>query len=175
VRENDIVAEVSKFLYTRLRRRRAINAIPAALQSASAQFATACCGQATRLLHIRGFMGYRTCCYRTFNVGRATRFRDARGARMARQCDRADQAGVSTDKVCSVWPRPEFGFPDEMSAFGLQFGTASTSLYERPHQPRHHRVHPDQEAWCSLKPVAPRWLFRRAHRGGSDLPTRAAG
>jgi Xaa-Pro dipeptidase len=42
--------------------------------------------------------------------------------------------GVSTDKVCSVWPKAqEFGFPDEMSAFGLQFGHGlGLALHERP-------------------------------------------
>src|SRR5262249_33195170 len=42
--------------------------------------------------------------------------------------------GVTTDKVCSVWPKaPEFGFPDEMAAFGLQFGHGlGLALHERP-------------------------------------------
>ena len=37
-------------------------------------------------------------------------------------------------KVCSVWPKaPDFGFPDEMSAFGLQFGHGlGLALHERP-------------------------------------------
>src|SRR2546430_2439098 len=44
------------------------------------------------------------------------------------------KSGLSTDKVCSVWPKaPEFGFPDEMSAFGLQFGHGlGLALHERP-------------------------------------------
>src|SRR6266516_1529384 len=42
--------------------------------------------------------------------------------------------GVTTDTVASVWPRAdEFGFPDEMSAFGLQFGHGlGLALHERP-------------------------------------------
>ena len=42
--------------------------------------------------------------------------------------------GVSTDKVCSVFPTcDKFGFPDEMSAFGLQFGHGlGLALHERP-------------------------------------------
>ena len=42
--------------------------------------------------------------------------------------------GVSTDKVASVWPKAEeFGFPDELSAFGLQFGHGlGLALHERP-------------------------------------------
>ena len=36
--------------------------------------------------------------------------------------------------ACSVWPKaPEFGFPDEMAAFGLQFGHGlGLALHERP-------------------------------------------
>jgi Xaa-Pro aminopeptidase len=42
--------------------------------------------------------------------------------------------GVTTDKVCGVWPKAEeFGFPDEMAAFGLQFGHGlGLALHERP-------------------------------------------
>src|SRR5262249_42073490 len=42
--------------------------------------------------------------------------------------------GVSTDRVCSVWPKAQdFGFPDEMAAFGLQFGHGlGLALHERP-------------------------------------------
>jgi Xaa-Pro aminopeptidase len=41
---------------------------------------------------------------------------------------------VSTDTVASVWPKAEeFGFPDELSAFGLQFGHGlGLALHERP-------------------------------------------
>ena len=39
-----------------------------------------------------------------------------------------------TDEVCSVWPKAQdFGFPDEMSAFGLQFGHGiGLAIHERP-------------------------------------------
>jgi Xaa-Pro dipeptidase len=42
--------------------------------------------------------------------------------------------GVSTDRVAAVWPvAMYFGFPDEMSAFGLQFGHGlGLALHERP-------------------------------------------
>ena len=42
--------------------------------------------------------------------------------------------GVTTDVVASVWPAAtEFGFPDEFSAFGLQFGHGlGLALHERP-------------------------------------------
>jgi Xaa-Pro dipeptidase len=42
--------------------------------------------------------------------------------------------GVSTDRVASVWPKAEeFGFPNEMAAFGLQFGHGlGLAVHERP-------------------------------------------
>ena len=42
--------------------------------------------------------------------------------------------GVGTDQVASVWPAAEeFGFPNELSAFGLQFGHGlGLALHERP-------------------------------------------
>ena len=86
---------------------------------------------------LQSFNGYRTCYYRTFNVGRATAAqRDA-----YRRCrDWLDQAialirpGVGTDQVAAVWPAAgDFGFPDERSAFGLQFGHGlGLALHERP-------------------------------------------
>jgi Xaa-Pro aminopeptidase len=41
---------------------------------------------------------------------------------------------VTTDKVAEVWPAaPDFGFPDERAAFGLQFGHGlGLCLHERP-------------------------------------------
>jgi Xaa-Pro dipeptidase len=86
---------------------------------------------------LQSFQGYRTCYYRTFNVGRATPAQlDA--YKLCR--DWLDQAialikpGVSTDTVAAVWPKAgDFGFPDEMSAFGLQFGHGlGLALHERP-------------------------------------------
>lgn len=86
---------------------------------------------------LQSFNGYRTCYYRTFNVGRATAAqRDA-----YRRCrDWLDQAialirpGVGTDQVAAVWPAAaDFGFPDERAAFGLQFGHGlGLALHERP-------------------------------------------
>ena len=42
--------------------------------------------------------------------------------------------GISTDQIAAVWPKAEeFGFEDEMDAFGLQFGHGvGVSLHERP-------------------------------------------
>jgi Xaa-Pro aminopeptidase len=86
---------------------------------------------------LQSYMGYRTCYYRTFNVGRATPAQND-AYKFAREwLDKAIELikpGVSTDKVCSVWPKAQdFGFPDEMSAFGLQFGHGlGLALHERP-------------------------------------------
>lgn len=86
---------------------------------------------------IQSFNGYRTCYYRTFAVGRATAAqRDA--YRQAREwIDAAIELvkpGVGTDQIARLWPRAEdFGFADEMAAFGLQFGHGlGLALHERP-------------------------------------------
>jgi len=41
---------------------------------------------------------------------------------------------VGTDEVAALWPKAtEFGFPNEMEAFGLQFGHGlGLGLHERP-------------------------------------------
>jgi Xaa-Pro aminopeptidase len=86
---------------------------------------------------IQSYNGYRTCYYRTFGVGSATGAqRDA--YRLAREwMDAAIEAvkpGVGTDDIARVWPAAtEFGFADEMAAFGLQFGHGlGLGLHERP-------------------------------------------
>jgi len=86
---------------------------------------------------LQAFMGYRTCYYRTFNVGRATPSQHDAYKKCRKWLDMAIdliKPGVTTDKICSVWPEaPEFGFPDEMAAFGLQFGHGlGLNLHERP-------------------------------------------
>lgn len=86
---------------------------------------------------IHAFNGYRTCYYRTFVVGRATQAqRDA--FKQAREwMDMAIERvrpGNTTDQIAQVWPKAEeFGFVDEMDAFGLQFGHGvGIGLHERP-------------------------------------------
>jgi Xaa-Pro dipeptidase len=86
---------------------------------------------------IQSYNGYRTCYYRTFGVGSATAAqRDA--YRVAREwMDAAIEAvrpGVGTDDIAQVWPAAtEFGFANEMAAFGLQFGHGlGLGLHERP-------------------------------------------
>ncbi len=86
---------------------------------------------------IHAFNGYRTCYYRTFVVGRATQSqRDA--FKQAREwMDDAIELvrpGNTTDMIAKVWPEAkDFGFVDEMDAFGLQFGHGvGVGLHERP-------------------------------------------
>ncbi|MFE9691835.1 M24 family metallopeptidase [Micromonospora sp. NPDC005806] len=86
---------------------------------------------------IHSFNGYRTCYYRTFSVGSATPSqRDA--YTKAREWMDASinmiKPGVGTDEVAAVWPKAEeFGFENEMAAFGLQFGHGlGLGLHERP-------------------------------------------
>ena len=86
---------------------------------------------------IQSYNGYRTCYYRTFNVGRATQGQhDA--YKQARDWIDASielvKPGVSTDQIAKVWPKAqEFGFDSEMEAFALQFGHGlGVGLHERP-------------------------------------------
>ncbi len=86
---------------------------------------------------IHSFNGYRTCYYRTFGVGWATESqRDA--YKQAREwMDAALDAirpGVGSDQVAAVLPKAEdFGFENELAAFGLQFAHGlGLGLHERP-------------------------------------------
>jgi Xaa-Pro dipeptidase len=86
---------------------------------------------------IQTFVGYKTCYYRTFVVGKAS---DAQRDAYKRAREWIDASielmrpGVGTDQVASVWPKAEeFGFSSEMEAFGLQFGhSVGLFLHERP-------------------------------------------
>jgi Xaa-Pro aminopeptidase len=86
---------------------------------------------------IQSYMGYRTCYYRTFTVGRAT----------AAQIDAYKQArdwmdsaiamlkpGLTSDQVAWAFPEAqEIGFESEMAAFGLNFCHGlGLGLHERP-------------------------------------------
>ncbi|MFD0856621.1 M24 family metallopeptidase [Actinomadura adrarensis] len=86
---------------------------------------------------IHSFNGYRTCYYRTFNVGSATPSQRDAYTRAREWMDASIamiKPGVGTDDVAAVWPRAtEFGFENEMAAFGLQFGHGlGLGLHERP-------------------------------------------
>jgi Xaa-Pro aminopeptidase len=86
---------------------------------------------------LHAFNGYRTCYYRTFAVGSASR---ALVDAYKRCRDYLDQAialirpGTTTADVVSVWPEAgEFGFPDEEAAFALQYGHGvGLSIWEKP-------------------------------------------
>jgi Xaa-Pro aminopeptidase len=86
---------------------------------------------------IQSYNGYRTCYYRTFGVGSATAAQRDAYTKAREWMDASIQtvkAGVGTDEVARVWPAAtEFGFADEMAAFGLQFGHGlGLGLHERP-------------------------------------------
>jgi len=86
---------------------------------------------------IHSFNGYRTCYYRTFAVGSATESQQDAYRRAREWMDVAIQTvrvGVGTDEIASVWPKAtDFGFENELAAFGLQFGHGlGLGLHERP-------------------------------------------
>ena len=141
IKENELVAEANKMLYD--------------LGSDQVEAINAVSGERTsphphvfsdRLIRpgdqayfdiIQSVVGYRTCYYRTFNVGFAT---DAQRDAYKKAREWVDKAiaeikpGVTTDKIAKVWPKAEeFGFENEMAAFGLQFGHGvGMGLHERP-------------------------------------------
>ncbi len=86
---------------------------------------------------IQSYMGYRTCYYRTFNVGRAADVQKDAYKRAREWIDKAIamiKPGVRSDQVAACWPTAEkIGFTDEMEAFGLEFGHGlGLGLHERP-------------------------------------------
>ncbi|MGB7101486.1 MAG: Xaa-Pro peptidase family protein [Xanthobacteraceae bacterium] len=141
VRENDIVGLVNEFLYRHGSDDvEAINAISGERCNPHPHNFTDRMvrpGDQVFFDILQSFMGYRTCYYRTFNVGRATPSQRDAYKKCREWLDFAIdliKPGVTTDEVCSVWPKAqEFGFPDELSAFGLQFGHGlGLNLHERP-------------------------------------------
>jgi Xaa-Pro aminopeptidase len=86
---------------------------------------------------IQSYNGYRTCYYRTFSVGSATTSQRDAYTKAREWMDVAIGAvkpGVGTDDIARLWPAAtDFGFADEMAAFGLQFGHGlGLGLHERP-------------------------------------------
>jgi len=141
VRENDIVANVNQFLYTHGSDDvEAVNAISGERCNPHPHNFT------DRMLRpgdqaffdiLQSFMGYRTCYYRTFNVGRATPVQHDAYKKAREWLDNAMariKPGAATSDICAAFPKAgEFGFPDEMSAFGLQFAHGlGLALHERP-------------------------------------------
>ncbi|MGH9243269.1 MAG: M24 family metallopeptidase [Acidimicrobiales bacterium] len=87
------------------------------------------------VIHVNN--GYRTCYYRTFVVGRASAAQRDAFKQSREWMDAAIdlvKPGATTDQIAAVWPKAEeFGFVDEMDAFGLQFGHGvGVGLHERP-------------------------------------------
>ncbi len=141
VRENDIVARANKMLYEMGSDDvEAINAISGERCNPHPHNFT------DRLIRpgdqaffdiLQSYMGYRTCYYRTFNVGRATDSQRDAYKKARHWIDSAIELirpGQSTDVIAKAFPKAEeFGFPDEMAAFGLQFGHGlGLALHERP-------------------------------------------
>jgi Xaa-Pro dipeptidase len=86
---------------------------------------------------IQSFMGYRTCYYRTFNVGRATPAQRTAYKKARQWMDQVIdmlKPGMSSDKVAAKLPKAqEAGFATEMDAFGLNFCHGlGLGLHERP-------------------------------------------
>ncbi|MER5303768.1 Xaa-Pro peptidase family protein [Streptomyces lasiicapitis] len=141
VRENEIVALVNQRLYARGSDQvEAVNAVSGERCNPHPH------NFSDRLIRpgdqaffdiIHSYNGYRTCYYRTFAVGTSTASQRDAYARAREWMDRAIAAvkpGVGTDEIARLWPAAtEFGFEDEMAAFGLQFGHGlGLGLHERP-------------------------------------------
>ena len=114
VRENDIVAEVNKFLYTHGSDDvEAVNAISGERCNPHPHNFT------DRMIRpgdqaffdiLQAFMGYRTCYYRTFNVGRATPAQHDAYKKAREWLDNAIariKPGASTAHICEVFPKAE--------------------------------------------------------------------
>jgi Xaa-Pro aminopeptidase len=86
---------------------------------------------------IHSFNGYRTCYYRTLNVGSSTPSQRDAYTKAREWMDAAIalvKPGQTTDVMARAWPKAqEFGFDSEMACFGLQFGHGlGLGLHERP-------------------------------------------
>jgi Xaa-Pro dipeptidase len=86
---------------------------------------------------IHSYIGYRTCYYRTFGVGRATQPQIDAYKRAREWMDRAIELlkpGVSSETVAAAFPTAQdIAFGSEMDAFGLNFCHGlGLGLHERP-------------------------------------------
>jgi Xaa-Pro dipeptidase len=86
---------------------------------------------------IQSFMGYRTCYYRTFSVGRATPAQRTAYGKAREWMDRTIallKPGIATDTIARSLPTAgDIGFASEMDAFGLNFCHGlGLGLHERP-------------------------------------------
>ncbi|PIB02739.1 aminopeptidase [Streptomyces sp. HG99] len=141
VRENDIVALANKYLYEQGSDDvEAINAVSGERCNPHPHNFT------DRLIRpgdtcffdiIQSYQGYRTCYYRTLNVGSSTPAQRDAYTRAREWIDAAIELvrpGQTTDVIAKAWPKAtEFGFATEMDAFGLQFAHGlGLGLHERP-------------------------------------------
>ncbi len=86
---------------------------------------------------IQSFNGYRTCYYRTMNVGRATPSQHDAYTQAREWIDTVIaqiHPGASSNDIALAFPKAEeFGFSSELEAFGLQFCHGlGLGLHERP-------------------------------------------
>src|ERR671923_1990423 len=86
---------------------------------------------------IQSYMGYRTCYYRTFAVGRATPAQIDAYKQAREWMDTAIamlKPGVTSDRVAQAFPQAQdIDFENEMAAFGLNFCHGlGLGLHERP-------------------------------------------
>lgn len=141
VRENEIVGSINKFLYDNGSDDvEAINAVSGERCSPHPHNFTDRMyrpGDQAFFDIIHSFMGYRTCYYRTLNVGLSTPAQIDAYKQAREWIDAAINVvkpGVTTDQIAALWPAAEeFGFASEMEAFGLQFGHGlGMALHERP-------------------------------------------
>jgi Xaa-Pro aminopeptidase len=86
---------------------------------------------------LHSYMGYRTCYYRCFAIGSASRALNDAYKRCRDYLDAAIELvrpGRSTAEIAAVWPKAqEFGFPNEEAAFALQMGHGiGLAIWEKP-------------------------------------------
>jgi len=86
---------------------------------------------------LHSYMGYRTCYYRCFAIGSASRALVDAYKRCRDYLDASIELirpGRLTSEVASVWPKAqEFGFPNEEAAFALQMGHGiGLAIWEKP-------------------------------------------
>jgi Xaa-Pro dipeptidase len=86
---------------------------------------------------MHSYVGYRTCYYRTFAVGKATPAQHDAYKRAREWIDHAlslVKPGVRSDHIAECWPKAsEIGFSSEMEAFGLEFSHGlGLGIHERP-------------------------------------------
>jgi Xaa-Pro aminopeptidase len=86
---------------------------------------------------VHSYLGYRTCYYRTFGIGFASKPLVEAYKKCRDYLDSAINAikpGVTTAEVVKLWPKAqEFGFPNEESCFALQYGHGvGLSVWEKP-------------------------------------------